>query len=433
MMETRLKSLSYNKSHRGLTMKVAVISPLAVLPAVEGNRSRILTLTRQLRGLGADVHLILVPTRDVMICDQGLHQQEMGDGRFTVLPRHGLSGLRHLSKRLFSEFKRLVFTRLRIPGWQYHALDEYFYEASLKYLRQMQHEHHFDAVFVEYVFCSKALLAFGSDVLKVLDTHDVFADRHLLFAPDATPLSYWFSVPHAREDIGLLRADIILAIQEEEADIFKGRLPEGSIVKTVSHALALGEPVCDFTPKAASFIGSASPPNIDAVNYFINEVLPLVLRVIPEFRLFVAGSVCKAIQDHPAVTKLGRVEHVSEVYRIGPVSINPMRIGTGINIKLLEAMAHGAATVSTYLGARGLGTAFRQGVIVVPDGDAAGFAHEVISLMENLQAREALGKAAFSSAALWNAQQNEALADVLSHCFTQNSRFLEKADAAHRG
>ena len=259
-------------------MKIAVISPISVLPAIEGNRSRILALIRQMRGLGHEVHLILVPTRDVLGADPVLHEAETGAGRFVALPRRQLGNLRHLAKRFAMEARRRLLARFGLPGACYHLLDEYFFVASLPYLRRLQAERQFDAVVVEYVFCSRAFDAFPPDVLKVLDTHDIFADRHLLFGSRPTPYSYWYSVPTARENVGLCRADIAIAIQEGEAALFRARLgSHGPRVVTVSHALALGDRVSDFSPAAASFIGSGAPPNVDALRYFTTEILPRVL------------------------------------------------------------------------------------------------------------------------------------------------------------
>lgn len=396
-------------------MKIAIISPIPVLPAIEGNRSRILELSRQLRKLGHEVHFLLLSSGSGAGSDTSLHETEFGSGRYMELPRPVLGRIRHGAKRAIMELVRCGLARLRQPGAAYHLLDEYFFAASLPYLRQLQAERRFDAVFVEYVFLSKAFEAFPSSVLKILDTHDIFADRHFQFGPRATPFSYWYSVPPTREEAGLRRADVVVAIQEEEEAQLRARLGNrGPRVATVSHALVLGDAVSDFTPAAASFIGSSAPPNVDALSYFVTEIMPRVLAEAPGFRLYLAGSVCKSVPDHAAIEKLGRVESVMQAYAAGPVAINPMRIGTGINIKLLEAMAHGVGTVSTQTGTRGLGAAFSGGVVSVAADDPAAFAGELVRLMCNVFARQELGATARRSAAAWNQHQTKALVDLLA-------------------
>ena len=52
---------------------------------------------------------------------------------------------------------------------------------ALPYIRALQEEKQFDVVLCEYVFFSKALTCFGSEVLKLIDTHDIVGNRHELF------------------------------------------------------------------------------------------------------------------------------------------------------------------------------------------------------------------------------------------------------------
>jgi glycosyltransferase involved in cell wall biosynthesis len=134
---------------------------------------------------------------------------------------------------------------------------------------------------------------------------------------------------------------------------------------------------------------------------------------LPDFRLVLAGSVCEAVEDHPAIEKLGRVERVIDAFERAPLLINPMVVGTGINIKILDALAAGVATVSTETGARGLPADFRGGMLLAPDRDYAAFAAHVVALMEDASRREMLGRRAREDAIRWNQRQNDALARVL--------------------
>ncbi len=79
-----------------------------------------------------------------------------------------------------------------------------------------------------------------------------------------------------------------------------------------------------------------------------------------------AGRICEWLPDTPHVTKLGFVGDLKNVFEAAPLAINPVLLGSGINIKLLEAMAAALPTVSTVTGARGLPEAFSGGVVVVP-------------------------------------------------------------------
>lgn len=106
----------------------------------------------------------------------------------------------------------------------YNQLDEFYYPEMGRQLRDIQRRLGIDAVIVEYAFHSRAFLGLPKGVLRILDTHDSFADRHKAFINTANKYGYWFSVPPAVECRALRRADVVVAIQEEEEHAFRQRL-----------------------------------------------------------------------------------------------------------------------------------------------------------------------------------------------------------------
>ena len=216
-----------------------------------------------------------------------------------------------------------------------------------------------DVVVVEYAINSRAFASCPPQARKVLDMHDIFSNRHRLFAEHSLGRGYWVSLKPRDEMTAFQRADTLIAIQDEEASQVRrvlqraaGRTPN---VTVVSHLPALADAPLDTSRgHAAHFLGSDNPPNRLSINHFIDATLPIILRDDPDFELFVIGSVCRKVQDHPNVVKLGFVDDPVDAFRRAPLSINPMRLGTGVNIKLLDAMAVGAPVVATSQGARGV-------------------------------------------------------------------------------
>lgn len=106
--------------------------------------------------------------------------------------------------------------------------------------------------------------------------------------------------------------------------------------------------------KTCLFMGSAHPPNIEAVG-FICDVLA---KQLPEAQFNIIGSVCKAYEGMiPAnVRMLGLVDEAEKHEQLNrcTVAINPLASGSGTNLKMLDYMAHGAPIVTTTVGARGL-------------------------------------------------------------------------------
>jgi GT2 family glycosyltransferase/glycosyltransferase involved in cell wall biosynthesis len=139
-------------------------------------------------------------------------------------------------------------------------------------------------------------------------------------------------------------------------------------------------------PLTMLFLGSfRHTPNQIALDWFTREVLPLVLEKLPHARLLVAGS------DPPpryafhnpnnAIDLLGFVDDVQPLFASCAVFICPVRSGSGIRVKLLEAFASGIPVVSTTLGAEGL--ARRDGEFCALADDPRAFAESVIRVLED--------------------------------------------------
>ncbi|MFM6930166.1 MAG: glycosyltransferase family 4 protein [Bdellovibrio sp.] len=392
-------------------MRIAFISTIPAVPPTSGNRSRILGLVHALRALNHEVFFVYMPSRLHEAPDVREHEMEFGTERFLKLPHGLISRPSFLLKRLAWKVRRKIAGLFGggAPAF-YFGLDELFPDDARFHLQALQAEHKFDVVICEYLFHSAALEAFPAGVLKILDTHDSFSDRHKLFSRN----NYWFSVPPSEQARGFRRADVVLAIQEAEGDLFRRQIggPRPPVA-VVSHLLDVSAPVKDFSPADGLFLGSGNTANIAAVAYFMDAVLPSIRRRLPGFRLVLAGSICDKVPDAEGVLKLGIVEKLADAYARAPLSLNPMQAGTGIAIKLLDALAAGVPTVTTRTGARGLGEAYGNGVVVVPDDDAEAFADAVVALSSSEAARREKGDAAYRDALAWNATQISVLRSIL--------------------
>lgn len=106
--------------------------------------------------------------------------------------------------------------------------------------------------------------------------------------------------------------------------------------------------------QVATFIGSWHGPNLEAVE----DILELASQR-PMTRFIIMGSVCQPFKDRtlPAnVDMLGTVDMETRdlILSIADVALNPMRLGSGTNLKMLDYMAAGIPVLSTSFGARGL-------------------------------------------------------------------------------
>jgi glycosyltransferase involved in cell wall biosynthesis len=116
-----------------------------------------------------------------------------------------------------------------------------------------------------------------------------------------------------------------------------------------------GDPKTDMV-----FVGQMGwPPNVDGAVWFIKEVLPLIRRQRPECSLAIVGhkpdpSIREVAANDPLVNVTGTVDDVRPWLWGTKVAVVPIRFGSGIRIKIYEAMAAGTPVVSTTLGAEGL-------------------------------------------------------------------------------
>jgi len=138
-------------------------------------------------------------------------------------------------------------------------------------------------------------------------------------------------------------------------------------------------------------------PNVDAVLWFCQEVLPLVRRQVPDVHFYVVGQSphrrVLRLADDPAVIVTDRVDDVRPYIAGACVYVVPLRIGGGTRLKVLEAMAMGKAIVSTSLGCEGFAGLVSGRELALAD-TAEDFARQIIELLGDASRRERLGRAA---------------------------------------
>jgi glycosyltransferase involved in cell wall biosynthesis len=138
-------------------------------------------------------------------------------------------------------------------------------------------------------------------------------------------------------------------------------------------------------------------PNVDAMLWFAETILPMVQEEVPDVSLYIVGqkphSRLDALRDNPAINLTGWVQSVKPYLHAADVYIAPLRMGSGTRLKLLEAMASRCAIVATRVAATGL-TPEAQKTMIINDSPEM-TARAIIHLLHNPRQREQLGTAAF--------------------------------------
>jgi sugar transferase (PEP-CTERM/EpsH1 system associated) len=248
-------------------------------------------------------------------------------------------------------------------------------------------------------------------VRRIVDLCDVDSEKWRAYAAKKP----WpASMPYAYEAARLLRherevaagSDAALFVSAPEAELFRRLAPEcGARIGWFGN----GVDTDYFSPAA----GGASPyepgeqplvfcgamdywPNVDAVQWFAEAVLPLIRARAPRVSFFIVGARptpdVQALARLPGVTVTGTVPDVRPYVAHAAMSVAPLRIARGIQNKVLEAMAMAKAVVVSPEALEGIDAA--DGAEVVLASQPAQYADAIVALLADDGRRMALGRAA---------------------------------------
>ncbi len=233
----------------------------------------------------------------------------------------------------------------------------------------------------------------------LLQQRNAFTDLRSLrrFPAGVYSLAQWRKLRRYEQKV-CATADRTLAVSEPDASalrILDNRVDmiANGIDLSEYHVATLVEP----PPPLLVFTGKMDyRPNVDAVLWFANQVLPLVLRARPDVRFQIVGRSphprLDLLRDNPAIEITGAVEDVRPYIAGAGVYVMPLRVGGGTRFKALEALAMGKPIVTTTLGVEGIGVVHRREVMIADT--ATTFALEVLALLDaqSAQTRQKLSE-----------------------------------------
>ncbi len=380
-------------------MRIAIVSKIPMFPTTGGNRARVLSLVQALHAMGCEVFFILIPSRQLAAFDEEKHVELVGAHRFVQIKFTPLARIRDVAKKSFYSIHYKLYKKLKRKAVLQNSPDYLFEREITTSINECFKFWQPQAAIIVYVHFSAILDSLNSSIYKIIDTQDAFFNELTAEA----------------ESKGLNRADKIIAIQDKEANYFRSILPRANVdkVATIGHITTSSARAVLTQNCAASFVGSLFEANIISILYFVNDVLPVILKEVPDFKLYVGGSICNILQGKEGVISLGKVDNLVDLFEKGPILINPIRAGTGLKIKLIDAMALGLPVISTVRGVEGLPHDMVQCVEVIDDDDATAFAAAVIKMCLDESSRVTKGAQAFECSRFWNERQRTGLRTIL--------------------
>jgi hypothetical protein len=307
--------------------RALVITPFSPVPDSAGHRKRILSTIRILQGLGYQVDIL-----------------------FTCLDRfwtHESNRQHQAALAALAEHVHFVCGQEApsAPTGEDFGIDDWIQPGFEDAAAWLADRTAYDLVFCNYVFLSKLLTKFGSHVFKIIDTHDKFGGRAAMLRKHGSKVEF-FHTSVEQERIAADRADLVLAIKDQEAGYFE-QLSETPVIVL---------PYCEPSkprPLSSSklphkegvrlgFFGSSNWINRTNFLHFMDEY-----RKYPRFLngdtldIHIYGSLCDVLVDFqcPGVTMGGLVATVEEFYDAVDCVLIPQNFSTGLKIKMAEALA----------------------------------------------------------------------------------------------
>ncbi len=237
-----------------------------------------------------------------------------------------------------------------------------------------------------------------SGLRTVMDLVDVDSDKWAQYAQSRRGAMRWLYEREART-LGRFEAEVAaqvdacLLVSEPEAALFRERVPRAarktfaltssvdterfSIGRAYPNPYPAGGPVIAFTGAMDYW------PNVDAVCWFAEEILPLVRALVPDARFTIVGfkptPEVQALAGLPGVTVTGAIADTRDYIAHADCIVAPLRVARGIQNKVLEAMAMEKPVVASRQAAQGL-VGMRPGELAVAD-TAASIAEAVVAVL----------------------------------------------------
>jgi sugar transferase (PEP-CTERM/EpsH1 system associated) len=255
----------------------------------------------------------------------------------------------------------------------------------------------------------------GQRPLLIFDEHNAeYVLQQRAFETDVRQPRRWVAAAYSvvqwqrlrcYESRACLAADRVVAVSDTDAEALQ-RLVPGLVPIVVPNGVdtdLYAQPVptlpADKQPGSRDLVFTAKMdfrPNIDAVLWFAEKVLPAIRQDMPDVRFWVVGKDphprLAPLAEDPGVVITGWVDDVRPYIAGAAVYVIPLRIGGGTRLKVLEAMAMSKAIVSTTLGCEGF--ELESGRELVMADTPSEFAATVLNLLRNPDRGQQLGATA---------------------------------------
>ena len=251
----------------------------------------------------------------------------------------------------------------------------------------------FDVVHADQLNMAQYALPF-ENARKVLDLHNalwMLYKRMAETTPTSNPMKYilmrdWALLKQYEGEM-CRRFDAVTAVTEEDRHLLREAGAPDNItvipiaIDTDEQAQVHRQP---SSPHIIHIGTMYWPPNIDGINWFLEQVYPLIKLHLPDVRCTLIGSrppesIIRHSSADRTITVTGYVEDPQPFFEDAGMMIVPLRAGGGMRVKILNALAQGIPMVSTTIGCEGIQVTHERDILIADTAPA--FADACVRLL----------------------------------------------------
>ncbi len=363
-------------------MKILIIAHKPPFPTIDGGCVAVRNLLQN-----------LIPLTEIESIDHfslSTHKHPFDENQF---PKDWKK-VRFLHQEIDTRLKPFSALKALITGKSYN-LSRFYDDAVEQTLQKLKAEQQYDFVFFETPYSAVYASIFQKSK-RILRAHNLeFEIWKNLAKNENNPLKRWYLQQLAtslekEERMIFQQMDFIatLSIDDEQ----KLKKITTTKITHIPVSATIQTPIEPTNVPAFCFLGIMDwTPNVEAVNWFLESIFPEILLKIPQATFHIAGKYSEGKvewKNKKNVQVHGFVPDLAEFMQNTGIFVAPLLSGSGVKIKVMEAMSFGMPCVLTSKGAEGL---------ILPSNytismDKAGFIQQCIDLYESTEKRTELGK-----------------------------------------
>ena len=261
----------------------------------------------------------------------------------------------------------------------------------MRFIRKVVEEEHTDVIQVEFYPCLWLAGSLPKDVRKVFIHHElryIKTERYIMSYHPTEQEVQWMRHLKREELADLEKFDMVVTLTQQDKDYLRQEGVRTPIFVSPAAFNTEVSPYKEWNQKLA-FVGSyLHHPNLEGIDWYINEVLPL-LQEKPLLEIIGKGWPERYQSEH--VTTRGFVEDLRQAIH-GSIMIVPILSGSGMRMKILEAAAMSMPIITTTVGVEGLKFKHRESCIIADTPQD--FAKAIQLLASDSQLCQSLGEQA---------------------------------------